>query len=496
MNALLVYPEFPETFWSFKHAVKFVGRKAANPPLGLLTVAALLPSEWNKRLVDLNVRKLEKKDLEWADVALVSAMTVQKESARQVIRLLKENGVRVVAGGPLFTVTPEEFPEVDHLVLNEGELTLPAFLSDFAEGRAGRLYSSADYADLGRTPAPLWGLINPRDYAAMSIQYSRGCPFRCEFCNVTALLGHKPRTKSTEQIITELDSLRRLGWKASVFFVDDNFIGKKHELKNELLPALIRWQREHRQLSFFTEASIDLADDPELVDMMVAAGFNMVFIGIETPHEESLAEAKKLNNCRRDLLRDVKYLQRSGLEVQGGFIVGFDSDPPDIFRLQREFIQKSGIVTAMVGMLQAIPGTRLYERLQREGRLKGQCHGDNVASSTNIVPLMGIEKLQTGYRDLLENLYSPKHFYRRLGVFLREYRLPRIQAKLDFQHKMAFFRSVFHLGLVGKERFHYWKLIAWTTLTHPRMLPVAVTLAIYGHHFRIVCERNVLKEGC
>jgi radical SAM superfamily enzyme YgiQ (UPF0313 family) len=490
MNVLLIYPEFPDTFWSFKHAVKFIRKKSPNPPLGLLTIAAMLPVGWQKRLVDLNIQKLRDDEIAWADLAMVSAMTVQQKSARQVFKRLKKAGITIVAGGPLFTATPEQFPEADHLVLNEAEITLPQFLSDLEKGRPKRIYQTDQYADMTLSPAPLWELADMTHYVAMSIQYSRGCPFHCEFCNVTALLGHKPRTKTVAQILNELGTLERLGWKDGVFFVDDNFIGNKKVLKNELLPALIDWQQKHSPFTFFTEASIDLADDPELVSLMVSADFESVFIGIETPNEESLLESGKHHNRRRNLEEGVRTLQRAGLIVQGGFIVGFDSDPPDIFQRQIDFIQSSGIVTAMVGTLQAMPGTRLYERLQREGRLIGQTTGDNVASSTNILPRMGLERLKAGYREIMTRIYEPKHFYKRLTVFLRDYRKPKFRAKLTFQRKMAFFRALLHLGILGRERFHYWKMVVWTLATRPRLLPTAVTLAIYGHHFRRVCENN------
>ncbi|MEW6486578.1 MAG: B12-binding domain-containing radical SAM protein [Thermodesulfobacteriota bacterium] len=489
MNILLIFPEFPDTFWSFRHALKFVRRSAAYPPLGLLTVAALLPPAWEKRLVDLNVRRLADEDLGWADLAFVSAMGVQRPSARRVVDRCREAGVPVVAGGPLFTAEPEAFPEVAHLVLNEAELTLPPFLEDLAQGSPKRVYASKDFADIRATPVPLWGLAELDRYAAMSVQYSRGCPYHCEFCNVTALLGHRPRVKSPEQILAELDALYARGWRASVFFVDDNFIGNARHLKAELLPRLIAWQRR-RRLPFFTEASINLADDPELVSMMVEAGFESVFVGIETPHEGSLEETCKQQNRGRDLLADVKRLQRAGLEVQGGFIVGFDSDPPGIFQRQIDFIQRSGIVTAMVGLLQAPPGTRLYERLGREGRLAGDSGGDNVAATTNIVPAMGLERLVAGYREVLRSLYAPRQYYRRLRTFLREHRLPPLRPKLPFQHRMAFFRAAYHLGIVGRERFQYWSTLLWTLCTRPRSLPLAVTLAIYGHHFRKICERE------
>ncbi|MBA7668042.1 Hopanoid C-2 methylase [subsurface metagenome] len=326
----------------------------------------------------------------------------------------------------------------------------------------------------------------------MSIQFSRGCPFNCDFCNVTALLGHRPRIKSAEQIISELDALYDRGWRGGVFFVDDNFIGNKKSLKNELLPALIEWQKTKKSITFNTEASINLADDKPLMNLMVAAGFDQVFIGIETPDEGSLAECNKGQNKNRNLVEDVKILQRAGLQVQGGFIVGFDNDTPSIFQRQIDFIQKSGIVTAMVGLLQAPLGTRLYERLKQEGRLSGPLTGDNVDGTTNIIPIMNLDTLREGYKDILANIYSPEHYYKRLKTFLREYKAPKIKTSLDFQRFLALFRSAYHLGIIGKERFHYWKLLIWTHFRRPKLVPLAITLAIYGHHFRKVYEQHLL----
>ena len=495
MNALLISPGFPDTFWSFKHALKFVHKRAPSPPLGLLTVSAMLPKGWQKRLADLNVtRRLKDEDLAWADMAFVGAMTVQRSSAREVIRRCRAAGVPVVAGGPLFTAEPQDFPEVDHLILNEAEITLPPFLRDLEAGRPRRMYSTTEFADIERTPAPEWELLNLKAYASMSIQYSRGCPFNCEFCNVTALFGHQPRAKSARQVIAELDALYALGWRSGIFFVDDNFIGHKARLKRELLPALIAWQRGRREITFNTEVSINLADDPELMQMMVEAGFDVVFVGIETPDENCLKECGKKQNTGRDLVADVKKIQRAGLQVQGGFIVGFDSDTPSIFRRQIEFIQKSGIATAMVGLLQAPPGTRLFERLKKENRIVGATSGDNVDGTTNIVTKMNPDVLRRGYREIMRRIYGPALYYERVKVFLRDYRPPKVKVPLDADHVLAFFRSIVRLGILGKERFHYWGLMLWTAVHRPLLFPKAVTLAIYGYHFRKVCELRLVER--
>jgi len=501
MNALLIHPAFPPTFWSYKYAVPFIRKKAALPPLGLLTVAAMLPAGWPKRLVDLNVEALTAEDLAWADCALISAMAVQRKSATEVIDRCRQAGLKIVVGGPLFTIEHDLFPEVDHFILNEAELTLPPFLEDLQAGCPKRVYASREFPPLSATPPPLWGLIDLKRYATMSIQFSRGCPFDCEFCNVTALFGHRPRQKGAEQIICELDDLYRRGWRGAVFFVDDNFIGNKAYLRDVLLPALIEWRKGKKGLPFNTEVSINLADDPGLMELMVAAGFNSVFVGIETPEEDSLAECNKFQNRRRDLLASVKRIQRAGLQVQGGFIVGFDSDPLSIFQRQIDFIQSSGIVTAMVGLLQAPPGTSLFERLRRENRLIGLISGDNADGTTNIIPKMGLNVLLDGYRTILSQIYAPRSYYQRVVTFLREFKTNGIDTPMDLQRFLAFFRSCLRLGIIGRERAHYWKLMVWTLLRRPRLFSLAMTLAIQGYHFRKVSELHLLntsgkRRGC
>lgn len=493
MKVLLVYPYFPDTFWSFRNALKFILKKASSPPLGLLTVAAMLPAEWEKRLVDMNVCGLEDEAILWADLVLISAMAVQKESAREVISRCRAVGVQIAAGGPLFTTEYEDFSDVDYLILNEAEVTMPLFLNDWMKGSPKHIYASDKWADIKMTPAPLWELIEIKQYATLNIQYSRGCPFNCEFCDITLLCGRVPRTKDKEQVIRELDRIYSSGFRGGVFFVDDNFIGNKRKLKEEILPAVAGWMKLRRHpFTFITQASIELSDNEELMDLMVQAGFDVVFVGIETPNEQSLTECSKFQNSNRDLLASVRKIQKSGLEVQGGFIVGFDSDPLTIFDSQIKFIQNSGIVTAMVGLLNALPRTRLYERLEKENRLLKDTSGDNTDLSINFIPRMNYDVLISGYKNILETLYSPKYYYRRVKTFLKEYMPPKKKIfHLNMNNFFALFKSMVILGIAGKERFQYWKLFFWTIFRRPRLFPLAITFSIYGFHFRKVFEKNI-----
>ena len=492
MNILFVYPEFPDTFWSFKHALKFVKKKSTSPPLGLLTIAGMLPETWGKRLVDMNVKALNPTDIQWADLVFISAMAVQRQSTISVIHQIKEQGKIIVAGGPLFTMEKEDFPQVDHLILNEGEITLPLFLSDLAHGTPKRIYETQDFADIRFSPVPLWELVDMNSYDSMSLQYSRGCPFGCDFCNVTSLLGHKMRLKTTEQFIAELDSLYQRGWRRNIFIVDDNFIGNRQVLKEELLPALIEWRKGKKGCLFITEASINLSDDDQLIDLMVKAGFTQVFIGIETPDEESLAECHKSQNRHRDLVSSIQKLQSLGLQVMGGFIVGFDNDDERIFNRQIEFIQKSGIVTAMVGLLQAPTGTVLYQRMLREGRLSKQAYsGDNVDGESNIIPVMSPQKLKEGYHKILDSIYSAKTYTDRVISFLKTYNPRRHAVTLQWQEILALFRSIWEFGIKSKDRRYYWKLFFWALFHQPKKFPLAITFSIYGYHFYKVNQLHV-----
>jgi radical SAM superfamily enzyme YgiQ (UPF0313 family) len=497
MNVLFVYPRFPHSFWGFQHALPFVFKKAVIPPLGLLTVAGLLPPAWGKRLVDMNTAALEDTDLIWADLVMISAMHLQAASCREVIARARCLGKRVAAGGPLFTTNPEKFPEVDFLILQEAELTLPAFLQAMEKRDAPRTYTTTQWADLTRSPLPDWDLVRIEDYFMLGVQYTRGCPFDCEFCHVTGLFGRIPRTKTVEQVLAELDVFYRRGWREQVMFVDDNFIGRRQQLKQELLPALIRWMQERRYpFSFFTQASINLADDEELMRLMAQAGFNTVFVGIETTHEPSLQGCRKQVNQDRNLVACVRKIHAHGMQVQGGFILGFDEDPPDVFAHIIEFIQASGIVTAMVGLLSPVIGTRLYDRLQRAGRLLSDFDGDNTNLEVHFVPTMGIERLQQGFLKVVDTIYSIPNYYARLRQFLRDFSLDcPVRAPIRPQTIPILLQTLVRLGMFGEERWEFWSMVFWTLRYQPQKIRIALILAVMGRHhrwlFRELAEKTV-----
>ncbi|MEE8584823.1 MAG: radical SAM protein, partial [Acidobacteriota bacterium] len=385
MNILLISPATPSTFWSFKHAVRFVSKRSAFPPLGLLTVGAMLPRHWKLKLVDMDATALTDPDLLWADYVMVSAMLVHRDSVAEIARRCQAHCKPVIAGGPLFSTVYEDFPSIGHIVSGEAEEIMPRLVQDMLQGGPARRYECRNRPDISKSPVPRWDLVDPRHYASLSVQFSRGCPYNCEFCDIIVLNGRVPRTKPPQQLLNELDGLHALGWKRSVFLVDDNFIGNKKKVK-QLLRAIIEWRRRTRaRMDFFTEASVNLSDDDELLDLMAQAGFKKVFLGIETPETESLKECHKLQNTRRNLVTSVRRIQNAGMQVMGGFIVGFDHDGPDIFRRQFEFIQRAGVVTAMVGILTAVPKTRLYKRLMAEGRLLAESTGNNTEAVVNFV---------------------------------------------------------------------------------------------------------------
>ncbi len=491
MRILMVYPEYPPTFWSFKYALPFVNKKATVPPLGLLTVAPLLPEKWEKKLIDMNVEKLTDEEIKWADHVYISGMIVQKKSAKEVIKRAKTFDKFVAAGGPLFTTGHTEFDSVDSFVLGEGEAIISMFAKDVKKGVPKKIYTAEERPDIAKTPVPDWKLIKKENYASLSMQISRGCPFNCEFCDIIIMNGRVPRVKTPDKVIEELDAIYKAGWRGSVFVVDDNFIGNKGKIK-KILEKTGAWMEEKKwPFTLYTEASIDLADDAELMGLMKRANFDSVFVGIETPDEETLKACGKVQNTNRNMAEKVRVIQRNGMQVQGGFILGFDTDNPGTFDRMIKFIQNTGIVTAMVGMLSALPETRLYKRLKKEGRLREKASGNNMDLSLNFAPKMNENDLIKGYKRVVETIFTPKNYYERIMVFLKEYKKAAKNTKIEFGVKTkALVKALWKLGIKGRGKIYFWKMFLWTFFRKPRLLPEAITLAIYGYHYRTVLKRS------
>jgi len=448
----------------------------------------MLPSSWQKKLVDMNITNLQPSDIQWADYVFISAMYIQKESVSKVIAECKKWGKKIVGGGPLFTQEYASYLEIDHFILNEAEITMPFFLDDLKKGQSQRVYKTDKYADMKSSPVPDFHLLSVNEYASMNVQISRGCPYSCDFCEITSLLGHKVRMKTSTQVLQELDALYKLNWRGSVQIVDDNFIGNRKEAKTNLLPAITKWmQKHHHPFSFSAQTSINLADDQELLTMMTKAGFISTFIGIESPDEISLEECHKVQNRNRDMLHSIKKIQNGGMQVSGGFIVGFDSDTPSVFQRQIDFIQQSGIVSAMVGLLNAPKNTKLYHQLKAENRLTTETTGNNTDLSMNFIPKMDSKDLLEGYNQIISNIYSTKPYYKRLRKLLLNYNKKSAhQAKISYSLFKAFLKSVFIIGIVNKGRGEYWKLIIWTLFKKPSAIVDAITYTVYGYHFRKV----------
>lgn len=498
-NILLVYPEVPSnTYWSYKYALRFIKKKSAMPPLGLLTIAALFPEDRELKLVDLNVECLEDSMLQWADAVFISAMIVQKQSMEEVLARCGNMDKTVVVGGPYATNSWKDIQGADHILRGEVDETLTDFLRDLDTGAAEAVYDMPSYPDISRLPVPRFDLLDLGAYGSMSIQYSRGCPFHCEFCDIWTVYGNKPRLKNAETLTAELDALLDLGWEGAVFLVDDNFIGNRRRVKKELLPAMIQWQNEHdNPFHFYTEASINLADDPELMTGMREAGFNSVFIGIETPDPEGLAETGKVQNLKSDMEAAVRTIQQNGLEVLAGFILGFDNDAADIFDRQIQFIQKNAIPQAMIGLLNALPGTRLYQRLAAENRILAQSAGNNTHSmQTNFETVMDQETLRRGYRKILKHLYG----FRLKNYFSRcSHLLDRVEFRDHYQRKIKpaevkiFFRSLCRQPFTAYG-FNYIKYMVRNAVKNRDLFAEAVTYSIYGHHFHAITRQTLKKE--
>lgn len=499
MKALLLYPAHPPlTYWSFRGSLPFIERRAALPPLGLATVAAMLPATWDLRLIDMNVAPLRDTDLLSADVVLTSSMVVQAPSLAEVVVRCNRLGVPIVAGGPYPSVSPGRLPRVDHVFIGEAEGALPALAEDLERGCARPLYRGVAFPDVDESPVPRFDLLDLGAYASMAIQHSRGCPFACEFCDIWKLYGRRPRVKSPQRVLAELDALCAVGWRGSVFFVDDNFIGNRRLAKRSL-EALERWQRDHGfPFRFYTEASVNLGDDDELLRRMRDAGFNFVFLGIESPSVESLTGAHKRVNAGLDLLQAVRRIQAHGIEVSSGFIVGFDEDTEEIFDRQLAFIREAGIPLAMVGILTALEGTELHDRLRREGRLLDESRGNNTHEFTaNFLTRMPAERLSAGYKRLMRTLYDPTlgdYFDRCRRLLDRLGPNPRYVRRVAANEVRALLRT---LRTVFTSRYGrpYLRFLLWCARRHPGRFPEAVRLAIQGFHFEAITRETLACDA-
>jgi radical SAM superfamily enzyme YgiQ (UPF0313 family) len=493
-NILLVYPQVPKnTFWSFQHALKFIGKRSSMPPLGLITVAAYIPQHINVRLVDENVARLKDSDIAWADAVFLSAMIVQKESFETVAARCKKAGKIVVAGGPHVTSSQEPIKNVDHFVLGEAETVMEAFMADLEQGCAKPVYKAEKRPDLAVTRTPRYDLLKRSSYASMAVQYSRGCPFHCEFCDIWKVYGNQPRVKPAARMLEELNALYDLNWRGAVFMVDDNFIGNKSKVKKDLLPVLIAWQKElNYPFKFYTEASINLADDEPLLEAMRDAAFNEVFIGIETPSVESLAETGKVQNLKSDMTLAIRKIQNYGMEVMGGFILGFDSDTDDIADRQIAFIQQAGIPRAMVGLLTALPGTDLHDRLVREDRILGVSGGNNVScAAANFKTRQSPEALQAGYRKVLSTIYdrSLKNYFARCNRVLDTLKAnPHACRSIKVGELRALFGSLLRQPFTPYG-WQYIKFIARNLFKNTGAFPEAVKFSILGHHLHIITRK-------
>lgn len=497
MNILLVYPQMPDTFYALKHFIHVIGKKAAYPPLGLLTIASLLPEHWNKKLVDLNLKSLNDEDLAWADYVFLSAMNVQEESVREIVAHCKARGVKIVAGGSLFTHEYERFPGIDYFVLNEAEITLPLFVEDLEKGEPKPVYQTDEFADVTASPIPAFELAEMDEYIYSIVQYSRGCPYMCDFCDVTALFGRRPRVKTSEQIIAELEAMQKQSDVKLVLFADDNLIGNKKILKKDLLPALIEWRKRVKPSFFFaTQLTINLADDEEMMRLMIDAGFRHIFIGIETPDEVGLKESKKTQNLKRDQMDNILKLHENGFIVAGGFIVGFDTDDETIFRRQAEFIQSSGIPMPIVNILKAPPGTDLFEKIKSQGRLSREFAFSE--GETNIIPVMDEKQLYDGFLTLISDIYKPENSYKRIQRFLETYSGAKTNVKVPEKYSWKdvtfVFRVLYLLGIKDEDRKYFWKLFFWTRKHHRKHMDKALFygIMIYQMHQTYKHIRNTV----
>jgi radical SAM superfamily enzyme YgiQ (UPF0313 family) len=489
MRVLLLYPQFPKTFWSFEKILELVDRKVLLPPLGLITVAAILPQTWEFRLVDCNVAPVTQADWDWAEVAIVSAMIVQQQDFDTLIREAKRQGKPVAVGGPYPTSMPDPALQAgaDFLILDEGEITLPMFVEAIERGETSGIFrSNGEKPDVSTTPVPRYDLLDLDSYETMSVQFSRGCPYQCEFCDIIVLYGRKPRTKSPQQLIQELQLLYDLGWRRSIFMVDDNFIGNKRNVKL-LLQELKGWMADHDYpFRFHTEASLDLAQDPELMASMLECNFNAVFLGIETPDTDSLEMTKKLQNTRNSLADAVRAINQAGLRVMAGFIIGFDGEKEGAGDRIIKFVEETAIPTAMFGVLQALPNTALWHRLEKENRLLPEREVGDQMTLMNFTPTRPVETIAAEYINAFYTLYEPKRFLDRVYRHFLPMASPahKTRAKaLTKAETRALFILIWRQGFQRNTRFMFWHHLFSMLRHNPRVWVHYLNTCAHAEHF-------------
>ncbi len=489
MRALLVYPRFPKTFWSYEKILELVNRKVLLPPLGLITVAAILPQDWEFQLVDQNIRSVTEAEWDWAELVILSGMIVQKADMFGLIQAAKQRGKRVAVGGPYPSSVPQEMRDagVDYLILDEGEITLPMFVEALERGdTSGEFTSGGEKPDVTSTPIPRYDLLERAAYDSMSVQFSRGCPFQCEFCDIIVLYGRKSRTKTPAQLIAELQTLYDMGWRGGVFMVDDNFIGNKRSVKL-LLRELQVWQKAHNYpFRFDTEASLDLAEDDELIDLMLECNFAAVFMGIETPDTDSLQVTKKFQNMRSPLLESIDKVTKAGLRVIAGFIIGFDGEKPGAGQRIVEFAEITGIPTTTFAMLQALPNTALWHRLEQEGRLRAKDGNINQTTLMNFVPTRPVDQIAHEYIDAFGQLYEPHQYLDRVYRYFLKLGGPRVQAPFQWPEwsvVRALSIVIWRQGFQRSTRWKFWHHLFHILWKNPAVIEQYVVLCAHNEHF-------------
>jgi radical SAM superfamily enzyme YgiQ (UPF0313 family) len=492
MRALLINPKFPESYWDLSHSLPILGIRYWQPPLPLLTVAALLPTDWSLRVIDENIDPVTDEDILAADIVMLTGMIVQRDAMWVLLGRCRDLNRPTVVGGPYVTSTPESVP-ADHIVQGEGEEVIPRLAADLQNGSALPRYIAIAKPSIAGLKPPRYDLIDVQNYGDLAIQFSRGCPFLCEFCDIISLYGRVPRTKTIEQVTAELDALYKTGFRGEVHFVDDNFIGNK-KLVKQVLPEIAKWQCENgTPFNFYTEASVNLAEDDKLIDLMIDAGFKSVFIGIETPSQESLKETRKVQNLKIDLIEALHHVHKRGMMVMAGFILGFDNEGPNIFQRMIDFVERSGVSMAMVGQLVAVPRTPLYDRLKLEGRLRDIQPGD-AFGPTNIVTIIPPRQMATGFRQVIRSIYSPSAYYDRVRKNLDLLRPRGPDRKLRAMDYARALRSMWAQGVKSNYRTIYWKFLFWALTRHPGKLRFAILESIYGHHFIVYSNETVVPR--